>query len=445
MFEKELDRVRKQLKTSLASPQPYVPLATILSNEQVYAPYRRFFYAEVQWWVHEERVIRTSNPRFDTNGTQLGNLLKSVDIEYAERARFDHEELSAVIDTAVKTRLNFLCRPRTTVKWFAFRGEPTKPIQEILLRLQYFYDYPYLIEGFDHWVKARSSEASPYEILSVVEFERIIEKIDNDAILDLSQEEFVALMDPLFDFFGEANPDLPPETIPTEAVIIFLDDKGAIPISQALERLLYREELRFLTRTKLIDIINDVIAQIEDAAGPARISSPTLSEEAGNEVFLSAPTITLDENMDDAPEYFDVNDSQQEPSISIAETTPDLDTEVHPDLDAETETITGDYADYEAGVASGPVDVLDLSAESASEIRRRRLELLIDNQMRERIIRKLFDKREAVYGQILDEVLACSTWKEAAITLDRRYAEHNVEPNASTSMEFAQALHRSFI
>lgn len=421
MFEKELDRVRKQLKSSLATPQPYVPLSAIIANEQVYAPYRRYFHAEVQWWVHEERVIRTSNPRFNTNDAGLGDLLRTMDVEYVQHARFDHEELSTVIDAAVKTRLNFLCRPRTTLKWFAFRGEPTKPIHEILLRLRYFHDYTYLVSGFEQWVEARSSESSPYEILSVVEFERIIEKIDNDAILDLSQEEFVSLMAPLFEFFGEANPELPPETVPTEAVIIFLDDKGAIPISQALERLLYREELRYLTRTKLIDIINDVIVQIEEAGGQTRFESTVAPQpEEAPEPFLTAPPVLENQELQEAPTVVEAEEPEQAPPVMEAE---------------EPEHI-------HAHVAS---EVSDLPTDVASEIRRRRLDTLIDTQMRERIIRKLFDKKEDVYQRILDDVLACASWKEAAGILDRRFAEYDVEPNATTSMEFAQALHRSFL
>lgn len=433
MFEKELDRVRKQLKSLLTTQQPYVPLSAILANEQVNAPYRRYFHAEVQWWVHEERVIRTSNPRFNTNDSQLGDLLRTIDAEYVQHARFDHEELSAVVDAAVKTRLNFLCRPRTTLKWFAFRGEPTKSIHEILLRLRYFHDYTYLVLGFEQWVEARTNEASPYEILSVVEFERIIEKIDNDAILDLSQEEFVALMDPLFEFFGDANPELPPETVPTEAVIIFLDDKGAIPISQALERLLYREELRYLTRTKLIDIINDVIVQIEEAGGQPRFESTVAAQSDATAPFLTAP---------------DVSEQQEAPPELGQEPPPELEQKAADVEVFETEhlhmpiVVANDSEEEPTHVAS---EVTDLPTDVASEIRHRRLDTLIDTQMRERIVRKLFDKKEDVYQRILDDVLACASWKEAAGILDRRFAEYDVEPNASTSMEFAQALHRSFL
>lgn len=263
MFEKEIERVRKALEQQLETRQPYTLLDSVLSNTAIHPSYRVYFKAEVQWWLHEERAIRSSNPRFDTTVHEVRQALEHIDLLYGKFARFDHEELLSTIEAATKTRLNFLCRPRTTLKWFVFRGEPTKPLYEILLRLNYLSDHDYLLDGIRSWATSRG-DLSANEILSVVEFERIIEKVDNDAILDLSQEDFVKLLEPMYEFFAEVNPELPPETVPTEAVIIFLDDKGAVPLSQALERMLYREELRALTRKKFMEVIDTVIATIDE-------------------------------------------------------------------------------------------------------------------------------------------------------------------------------------
>jgi hypothetical protein len=272
MFEKEIERVRKQLGQQLETRQPYTSLSAILANHEIHPAYRTYFSAEVQWWLHEERAIRASNPRFDISVPQLQQSLAALDALYLQHARFDHEELLSTIEAAAKTRFNFLCRPRTTLKWFVFRGEPTKPLYEILLRLSYLSDHDYLLGGIRSWAESRG-DTSTNEILSVIEFERIIEKIDNDAILDLSQEEFVQLLEPMYQLFADVHPDLPPETVPTEAVIIFLDDKGAVPLSQALERMLYREELRALTRKKFMEVIDAVIATIDEAAAepPAEV------------------------------------------------------------------------------------------------------------------------------------------------------------------------------
>lgn len=359
MFEKELDRARKQLKLLLDTRQPSISLPAILANEKLHPAYRAFFKAEVEWWLHEEQAIRTSNPRFDTSADSVRASVTKLDALYFENARFDHEELNATIEAAVKTRLNFLLRPRTTLKWFVYRGEPTKPLNEVLLRLNYLTDHAYLVDGIRQWAKSRPADTSTYEILSVVEFDRIVEKTDNDAILDLSQDDFIQLLDGIYEFFADADPDSPPESVPTEAVIIYLDDKGAVPISQSLERLLYREELRTLTRIKLIDVIDTVIATME-------------------------------------------------PIQPVVEAVP-------PPLQTQTPLRVARFAE------------------------------MLDAGTRERIIKKVFGKNSQAFTEGIQEVLESSNWKEAAAVLDRMYARRGISPDSTAAMEFAQALHRSYL
>ena len=211
----------------------------------------------------------------------------------------------------------------------------------------------------------------------MVEFERIIERIDNEAILDLSQEEFVRLLDGVYAFFAEADPELPPESVPTEAVIIFLDDKGAIPLSQALERMLYREELRTLTRAKLIDVIDNVIASI-DAQPPSPLQE-----------------------------------------------------------------LTSDPASDASAESTDPV-VPAPTAEDMQRLRVRVFETSLDSDQRGKILRKLFRSDSEEYTSVVRRLLGCAEWKEAAGMLDRYYAKNGIDPDTSTAMEFAQALHRSF-
>jgi len=375
MFEKEIDRVRKQLKQRLDTRQPSTSLAAILANANIHPSYRAFFKAEAEWWLYEERALRASNPRFDTSAPELQSVFPKLDELYLGSARFDHEELNATIDAAVKTRLNFLCRPRTTLKWFVYRGEPTKPLYEVLMRLNYLTDNAYLLDGIRQWAATRPAEASSYEILSVIEFERIVEKVDNDAILDLSQDEFVRLLDGLYGFFYEADPNLPSEAVPTEAVIIFLDDKGAIPISQALERLLYREELRTLTRSKLIDVINDVIASI--GTSDFAESSPEQSE---------------------GPHAVETNESSPEQS-------------------------EGPHATQRVAKFIAQLDV----------------------STKERIVKKIFSRDHTQFDHTVQEILQRATWREAAGELDRWFARQGVAPDSAAAMEFAQAMHRSYL
>jgi hypothetical protein len=478
MFEQEAERVRKRLKQLVATPQPYVSLRDILDNAQVHPAYRTYFRAEVDWWVHEERAIRSSNPRFETSHADCAAALRRVDELYVDHARFDHEELAAAIDAAVKTRLNLLCRPRTTLKWFIYRGEPTRTMQEILLRLGYLYDHRYLVDGIRQWAQSRGAEASSYELLSVVEFERIVEKIDNDYILDLSQRDFVALLDPLYDFFAEANPDLPPECVPTEAIVIYLDDKGAIPISQALERLLYREQLTHLTRTRLLAVIDDVLDGMDTSEAP----HPQPADH-GVAVFDVSDVST--NNAVPAPEHIgEPQGSDRSASdgvlAAVAEHTEGYVSEgtAGERIDATLPVQeVADRAGIQAGTVLaaidgvgealpvsdplGPIPAVERMADilvagplasSEEEERRivgqRRLERLasvLDDRLREKVIKKVFGKDELLYVRTIELVTASATWKDALGALDRFYAEHNVEPNSAVAMEFSLAIRQSFV
>jgi hypothetical protein len=498
MFEAELERVRKQLKQQIASAQPYVSIVELLSNAQVHPAVSAFFRAEVDWWVHEERALRTSNPRFATADPAFADVFRRLDALYVQHARFDHEELTTTIDAAAKTWLNYLCRPRVTLRWFVFRGEPTKPLHEILLRLQYLTEYGYLLDGFRQWAATRTSEASGFEILSVIEFERIIEKIDNDAILDMSQSQFVALLDPLFAFFAAYDLDLPPESIPTEAVIIFLDDKGAVPISQALERMLYREEMRTLTRTKLIEVIDGVLATLDVDEQHALVSpestplsaeqpipvdngigrydqsvAPLIVEsvtEPAQELTLSndEPVVIQQDVVDVGPATEPIShvaephvpepdvadrddsdpDAEQMLNVEAADTViiEAVDTIIveaaHTVIVKAADHVTGEGADpgTDEGTNPGADDVLLHRRQERHE----RLHTLIDEKLRDRVVKRVFDRSPERYDEAIALVLDCDTWKAAAGALDRYYAQHGIEPNSAAAIEFSQAVYRSF-
>lgn len=420
MFEKELERARKILRGQLAATTPYIPLQSILSNGAIHPTYRTYAGAEVAWWVYEERAIRHSNPRFDTTEPAFRELFAKIDAEYVKAARFDHEELTAVIDAATKTRLNLLCRPRTTLKWFVYRGEPTRPLHEVLLRLNYLHDYPYLTDGIRSWAAAKGADGSPsFEILSIIEFERVVEKVDNDAILDLTQREFVQLLDPMFEFFAEHNPDLPPEVIPTEAVIIFLDDKGAIPISQALERLLYREEHKLLSRSKLIEVIDGVIQEIELSSTAAASTYSRASMPVEPMESMAHP--------------------EQEPERAASPPTVETESRIEPL-----------HQPAQSEQPEEPTDTQPLTSPltaTAVSTHDRRIEAFhrnVEASLQKRFLERLFSSDLGKMDTMVSHILEVASWREAAVRLDLWYAQHGVDPNGTVAMELAHALNQVY-
>lgn len=264
MFELEIEREKKRCADTMIQRGEDTTLQRLCAIEGIPMFYKTFFAAHADWWIYELNQERAADRRFDYTDTGIVTLLQETDKVLRETVRFSAEEFLGLLDTAVKARLNFLCRPRTTLRWFVFRGEPTKTIQEVWLRLNYFYDYQYLTNGFREWAEKTYSDHPSPELLSVVDFENLIMEIDNAMILELTPHQFTDLLEPLYDFFappGQAGEDY---ALPIEALIIFLDDKGVDLIAKELERMYYEDHTDNISRLEFLNVVTTILSSLDD-------------------------------------------------------------------------------------------------------------------------------------------------------------------------------------
>lgn len=270
MFEREIQRAKELLTQRLAAAQQFVYWQEIRERADIPVFYRNFFGAEVQWWVFEEQLQRAANPRFDYAHEQLALHTVEADRYRMEAARFDHQDLTSAIDLAVKTRFNYILRPRTTLKWFVYRGEPTKTLSEVLLRMDYFLEYDYLLDGFRKWIAMKQQEPTTKQssLISVVEFDRTLQGVDNDVILEYSPEEFTDLLTPIYEMFDDIHAtDRALQQyhgkVPMPAIIVFLDDKGIYRIAQELEDMMKTRALRYIGQREFLHLLNDIVNKLE--------------------------------------------------------------------------------------------------------------------------------------------------------------------------------------
>jgi hypothetical protein len=263
MFESDIERTKIELSELLITHQPFTYLRDILRMPALTQVYKDYFHAEFTWWLYEERTQRSARTHFDNDDPNAQRILQELDEQYFKNARFDHEQLTAIIDTSVKSILNYTVRPRTTLKWYVFRGEPTKAIYEVYLRMMYFSDYSYLRDGFVEWLTNKGLSRNSLEIISVLEYEKFIKKIDDDTILELSPSQFTALINPIFDFFADSTKPIEHQVVPIEAIIIFLDDKEIHVIAQKLERMLYQQGVRYISKPMFLQVVDEVLNELE--------------------------------------------------------------------------------------------------------------------------------------------------------------------------------------
>lgn len=263
MFESIIERKSKELFDLLVNNQPYIYLTEILQNPKINENYLEYFKAEVNCWIYEEQLSRKENPNFDLTNKSLKEFFKELDALYFELARFDIPHLKIVTEQCASVIANYIVRPRTTLKWFVFRGEPTKTIKEIILRINYFSDYSYIKNGFFEWLKSNNIEYNADAILSISEFKRIIEDTDNQKLYNITIDEFILLIEPIFHFFydGESNND----TIPIEALILFLDDKCLYPISEKLAKDSTLKNYNKIDRTFIKEYMSNLLIEFENS------------------------------------------------------------------------------------------------------------------------------------------------------------------------------------
>lgn len=253
----------------------------LLECPELPAVYKNMISAERDAWILREKLRLEANPCFNfkirTNLCfEFENLLKNISV-------IPFGDFKSFIETFVKLRLNFLLRPRTTLKFFVFRESLTVSFEQLLKYLAYFSDYEYIYQGFYDYI-AQQTEKNR-DIITIYEFESLLEKIDNDFILNLDENEFINLLQPIFEFFT-VNLETVPQA-PSSAFIIFFTDKKLNYIAYLIENSFKNTNI---TQGELLDILktNLMSIQTEELTSKINIASELATEfeeEAAAEIF----------------------------------------------------------------------------------------------------------------------------------------------------------------
>jgi hypothetical protein len=259
MFERVIAQTIQRITSETLQERPSISLIEILEDERIPARLKPFFETEVHWWLYNENLARAANKRFNYEHPELASLLNYLEQVQFRHARFEREDFLTVLDSAVKLTYNFLCRPRTTLKWYIFRGQPVRPLQEVMLRFGAFSDYDYFRNVFAEWVERKQHERPTFDGISSTEFERIIRRIDDQILLNCTVEDLLGIIYPIFEFIGEGGEMV----VPIDALIIFFDDKNIKRLVDHLERA--RELGRDVVgRDDFVSLLDELLSSADD-------------------------------------------------------------------------------------------------------------------------------------------------------------------------------------
>lgn len=210
---------------------------------------KKYLSAEIKWMTYRHIIEQGMN----LNEQHNKELAESI----AESTVYNRFELNNLLKLMASTRINYLIRPNFTLEKFIFRNELTKPMDEILIRLDYFADNEYLLSGIkDVFENLRPS--NPREIYTVSTFAKITENYDESFISELNTYEFAALLEPLGRlYFAHGF-----SGIPVNAISIFLSDKNLVQAAALFENnlqgveYLLSPDMIIVELEKIIDLVN---------------------------------------------------------------------------------------------------------------------------------------------------------------------------------------------
>lgn len=197
---------------------------------------------------------------YDFSTTKSIELLTEFSTLLKERIFLSQEQLKLIIIDLIHLHFNFLIRPKNTLL-ISFEKNSDLQIGLIIEKYQIFNEYKYLTNGIFHKLDDFLNKSND---ISYKELESLIEQIDSEHIFGKSAKEFITLVEPIYSLFDINDKETNEQIVPTEALMIFFDDKSLLPIVELLESKFHNENLKFVSKKQLLEILVEILDSIEN-------------------------------------------------------------------------------------------------------------------------------------------------------------------------------------
>lgn len=297
-FTKAIEQNKEIICQTLNLDEP-IRIDDILACPELSEAYKSMIAAERDVWVLREKLRLESSPAFDFRTHT--NLCFEFETMLKQIAIVPFGDVRSFIENFVRLRLNFLCRPRTTLKHFIFRESLEISTEQFLKYLAYFTDYEYIYQGFYDLIAKESEKGN--KTISLYKFEKALEHIDNTFILNLDEIEFISLVQPIFDFFSIDSETL--KQAPSDAFILFFNDKKLNYVAYLIEN---EYGGKNISRDELLDLLKKHLLKIQTAELTETIEQSVLEEITVPESSSEYLTPELSDNLTEQISYHEIID-----------------------------------------------------------------------------------------------------------------------------------------
>jgi len=257
IFEQEIEQILNTVRAKTIGEGENITLRDILGSS-THPGLKAYFRAEVEKFLEDERSREIRSKRFPYTHPEASSLQRQIDLVLVQQYQFPQEEFVRVLDEAVHFQFNYLCRPQWTLLNYIVGERRRVPVSEVERKLTRCIDYQYFPELIRRYCIDKGLAEVTYE-----EFKTLVERIDAEIVARHTPAELAAMTRSLLQFvdFGKASPhdanNQP--TLPTNAVIVFFEDKRIDTVTRRLEFERDQKNRMMLTLPELASVLGEVL------------------------------------------------------------------------------------------------------------------------------------------------------------------------------------------
>jgi hypothetical protein len=395
MLEREIELVIDRITERTISRRDAIMLREVLASD-IPRPVKVYLRSEVVRWLHADLRSAPRYGRVNRNAPGLEQLTLAFLRSLADAYQFSRTDFISIIDDAVHFVQSYACRPQWTLQNFVFDRATVLPVDEVLARLEYTYDYAY----FKRLI-ARVIAQWKWREVRLDDFRLLVTRIDAQIVKQHSPEELAMLTKPIYDFVTQSDSSAH-RAITVEPLLVFFEDKHLLNLKGHIEAVCRIRGRSELTMSELGTFIGDVA-----------LKSPEGTITPDRETLYGAPE-------GGSPEGEGISEAQ----MTI--------------VDAEIAAGGGADAQESDPLADTPT-APPLPAPGLPDLAK-----MIPSKSRTKFIRKIFKKDGDYYSAVIAELNAAATWQDASAYLRDFFALNKLDPFAEVVVEFTDFVHSRY-
>ncbi len=431
MLEHETDTILATLLVRTIGDREAILLREITAAD-IPRGIKTYMQAETVRWLETELFASPKFSRVDRHASDVRRHGRAFIASMSALYRFPRDEYISLLENAIHFLENYLCRPQWTIEHFVFESAGIMSAQDVVAKLGCTVDYAYFRTLIQKILQRRGTRD-----ITAEEFRTMLIRIDDQIVKQHNARELALLAKPIFDFL--LLRDTPPDvSIPLKPILVFFEDKKMNILRDYIESICRIRQRTEITLDELTTLVEDLYLGGADAPTPPPAVAQTEAQPAdaagggsGEEAPESEALFSADELQEDEPEI-----GIQPPSIFDFVTEEpdgrdDRPLQDEPPPRPERPRIPESYERLFAG-SEPPAGLTDLRE-------------LIQGHFRSRFVRRLFDRDEERYEELISSLNDSATWRDASRLLNTLYMSNGLDPFDPDVVEFTDAIHRRYL